>query len=252
MPGIYGVNLNKMKVQDARQLGEHIAEKVYIGQVKKASDLLAPVLMERTSFRLLDEIGAQIGNEITDASNIFLDQVAAQGTMGGWVVIASILRQQLPHDLHDALEHCRKFVYTAKLWYATDIFGERVPGPALVNYFEPTLSLLLPWREDANCWVRRMVGVAIHFWAKQARGSEKNQTQVSALLDFLEPMFTEQEIEALKGVGWGLKTLGRYFPMQITDWLVKQTAKPFKALMLRKATTYLPTELRQRIYRNMP
>jgi len=42
------------------------------------------------------------------------------------------------------------------------------PGPALVARFNKALPELSPWRRDENCWVRRMVGVAVHFWAKRS------------------------------------------------------------------------------------
>jgi 3-methyladenine DNA glycosylase AlkD len=153
----------------------------------------------------------------------------------------------LVRDLSGAFERCRGYAIAADVWYATDAFGERVPGPALVAHFEPSLALLAPWRDDPNRWVRRMDGVAVHFWAKQAHGAASYQPHTLALLDLLAPMFTERNVDVIKGVGWGLKTLGRYYPELVADWLVQQAARPHRALMLRKATTYLPTELRQRV-----
>jgi len=41
--------------------------------------------------------------------------------------------------------------------------------------------------------------------------------------------------------------MGRYYPELVADWLVQQAGRPHRALMLRKATTYLPSELRQRV-----
>lgn len=54
-------------------------------------------------------------------------------------------------------------------------------------------------------------------------------------------MFEERRVDAIKGIGWGLKTLGRYYPAQAADWLETQrlSGKRPRALMLRKATTYL-------------
>jgi hypothetical protein len=140
-------------------------------------------------------------------------------------------------------------VAQADVWYGADILGERVPGPALRAAFQPTLELLIPWREDANRWVRRTVGVAVHFWAKRSRGAHELQPQAQALLAFLEPMFGEWEIEAVKGVGWGLKTLGRHFPDLVADWLARQVVdqkRRHRALMLRKALKYLSPEHRAR------
>ena len=135
----------------------------------------------------------------------------------------------------------------ADIWYGTDILGERVPGPALVADFQPSLELLAPWREDSNAWIRRTVGVAVHFWAKRSRG--ERVAEAEALLAFLEPMFEEWEMDAVKGVGWGLKTLGRHYPDLVADWVAQQVVqrqRRHRALMLRKALTYLSDEQRAR------
>lgn len=236
-----------MKIHDARQLGDQLAGLVGSQQFEEADQLLRPVLAERTPFRLLDAVGERLGAASAEALGDFLERIAAQRTMGGWVVIASALRQQLPGDLPGAFERCRQYVLAADAWYATDIFGERLPGPALWAFFEPSLRLLAPWRADPNRWMRRVVGVAVHFWAKQARGVAQYQPRAGALLDFLAPMFAESEVDAIKGIGWGLKTLGKYYPDLVSDWLVTQVKGSHRALMLRKATTYLPVELRQRV-----
>jgi len=183
-----------------------------------------------------------------EEANGFLDRIAADRTEGGWVVIASALREQLDRDPTGAFSRCRAFVIAADVWYATDILGERVPGPALVAGFEPALKLLAPWREDPNAWVRRTVGVAAHFWAKRSRG--ECTAEAETLLAFLEPMFEEWDIDAIKGVGWGLKTLGRHYPELVADWLVEQVVhrqRRHRALMLRKATKYLSEAQRGRI-----
>ena len=211
-----------MKAREAREIGVRLASMVNLQHFEEACDLLNSVLLERTPFRLLDAIGAQVGSETPDTVTIFLDQVAAQRTMGGWVIIASALRQQLILNLPGAFHRCHQYVIAADIWYATDTFGERVPGPALVANLEPSLILLAPWREDPNHWIRRMVGVAVHSWAKHAHGATRYQPRASVLLDFLAPMYTEGNVDAIKGVGWGLKTLGKYYPDLVADWLVQQ------------------------------
>ena len=234
-----------MNTKEARELGQRIAALVQAGQVAQGYGLLAPVLAERTPFRLLDRIGEMVGAGPLEAVNAFLERIAADKTEGGWVVIASALGQQLDHDPVGAFAHCREYIIAADIWYATDILGERVPGPALVADFQPALDLLAPWREDANRWVRRTVGVAAHFWTKRSRGERAAEAEV--LLAFLEPMFEEWEIDAVKGVGWGLKTLGKHYPDLVADWLAQQVVhrqRRHRAIMLRKALTYLSDEQR--------
>lgn len=241
-----------MRIKQADELGKRVAELVRANRTKQAYDLLAPTLAQRTSFNLLDRLGVSIGTLPSPAANAFLKRIADGNAMGGYPIIGSALAQQLDRDLSGALARCRKFVIAGDIWYATDILGERVPGPALVNHFEQTLPLLTTWREDENRWVRRCIGVGVHVWAKRTRGAGEYVGRVSKLLDLLEPMFVEREMDAIKGVGWGLKTLGRYYPSVTTPWLERQVALHrdcYRALMLRKAVTYLSPKQRARVFK---
>jgi hypothetical protein len=238
-----------MMTQQARELGAHIAQLIQAGKGEKAYDLLKPVLAERTPFRLLEHIGIAIGTAPIKVVDPFLERIAVAGTEGGWVVIGSALREHLDRNLAGAHARCRSFIILADIWYATDILGERVPGPALTTAFEPALGLLKPWRVDSNRWVRRAVGVSIHFWAKRSQGAAELTDQARTLLAFAEPMFEERNRDAVKGIGWGLKTLGRYYPDLVADWLAQQIVhrkRRCRATLLRKALTYLTEEQRGR------
>lgn len=238
-----------MKTQQARELGARIAELVQAGKGEKAYGLLGPVLAERTPFGLLEHIGTAVGTAPIEVVNPFLDRIAAERTEGGWVVIGSALGKHLDRDLSGVLERCRSFIMPADTWYATDILGERVPGPALVTAFEPALALLKPWRVDSNRWIRRAVGVSVHFWAKRSQGAAELTDQAGTLLTFVEPLFEERDRDAVKGVGWGLKTVGRHYPDPVADWLAQQIVhrqRRCRATMLRKALTYLTDEQRDR------
>jgi 3-methyladenine DNA glycosylase AlkD len=238
-----------INAREADELGEHLAALLRAKHTARAYALLAPVLAQRRPFALLDRIGRAVGGEALSAVNAFMDEIADRKTEGGWVVIASALGQQLSRDRAGAFKRCRKYIIAGDVWYATDILGERVPGPALVADFPSALALLTPWRKDANRWVRRTVGVAVHFWAKRSDTKPESEKQAQALLSFLEPMFEEDDINAIKGVGWGLKTLGKHYPDLVSDWLadVVQRRTDYRALMLRKAMTYLPARQRAKI-----
>ena len=64
------------------------------------------------------------------------------------------------------------------------------------------------------------------------------------LLAFLEPMFDEWDMTAVKGVGWGLKTMGRHYPDLVASWLPGQMGRRHRSLMLRKAMKGLDEEQR--------
>jgi hypothetical protein len=201
-----------VNLPEARETGQRITALVQAEKPGEAYMLLAPILAGRTPFRLLDCIGQAIGAGPLPAVNAFLERIAADKTEGGWVVIASALTQQLDRDFAGAFSRCRDFVIAADIWYATDSLGERLPGPALRMDFQAALGLLSGWQTDPNPWVRRIIGVAVHFWAKRSGGKPQYRSQAESLLALLQPMFEERNLNALKGVGWGLKTLGKHYP----------------------------------------
>lgn len=236
-----------MNTKTARKLGNRIASQVRVGDIPGAEKLIAPVLVERVPFRLLDKIGAPIGDEYIIHTNEFMNCVADHHAIGGWVIIGSILRVQLDRDLEGSLDRCRRFVIIARSWHGSDSLGERVPGPSWLAYFKPTYDLLRTWYDDKNRWVRRSLGVSVHFWAKRTQGDIQNNPQAKELIAFLGNLFEERDMDAVKGIGWGLKTLGRYYPNLTSEWLHEQIVvrnrKP-RPLMLRKAMTYLTKDQR--------
>jgi len=75
-----------------------------------------------------------------------------------------------------------------------------------------------------------------------SRGGQKLAPLAEDLLTFLEPMFEECDMDAIKGIGWGLKTLGEHYPDLVSEWLTEQTIhrrRNPRILMLHKARTYL-------------
>jgi hypothetical protein len=240
-----------MNMQTAVQISEEIVSQLESGDVENAFNRLAPVLAERTPFRFLDRMGTTIGASGLDTTEDFLERVAAENTEGGWPVIGSVLRSQMDSDLAGAFSRAQHYIIAANVWYGADILGERVPGPGLATHFEDALPLLAGWRNHSNHWVRRAVGVAVHFWAKRAKGNPALDDQALALLDLLEPMFTEWELDTVKGVGWGLKTMGRYYPDLMVTWLPRQVGRRHRSVVLNKAMKFLTEAQKKRIRRNL-
>ncbi len=236
--------------KEADTMGIELAGLVESGRSAQARAALVPILSSRIPFRLLDRIGAKIGENPARGTYAFLEELVRGKAMGAWPLIGSALAAQLGVDCERALRRCREFIIQGDVWYAADTLAERVPGAALVSDFGRTLAFLKPWRADPDRWVRKSCGVAVHLWTKRAHGEERHLPKVRRLLGFLAPMFCEDDLDAVKGIGWALKTLGRYYPGAVAPWLVRQVgrARSVRPLMLRKAVTYLPPTERNNVY----
>jgi hypothetical protein len=235
-----------MRAHAADELGSQIADLVQAGRPDEACAALRPTLASRTPFRMLDRIGTAAGIAPFPLLCPALEGIAADRSQGGWVVIGAALAQHLGQDLAETLSRCRDFIVAADRWYAADTLGERVPGSALAAHATRTLPLLAPWCQDRSRWVRRAVGVAVHLRAKRSRGQAALQPTARALATFLEPMLEESNVDAAKGVGRGLKTLGKFYPDVIAPWLEGQLAQGRRprAVVLRKVVTHLPDRQR--------
>jgi hypothetical protein len=98
--------------------------------------------------------------------------------------------------------------------------------------------------------VQRAVGVSAHYWAKKSKGSKLQTKRAVELLNFMASMFTEWEMDAAKGIGWGLKTLGKFYPDILTNWLMEILSDQqlrYRAIMVRKSITYLPESKKVKI-----
>jgi 3-methyladenine DNA glycosylase AlkD len=216
------------------------------GDTDSALARLRPIVTGRTPFPLLDltgQVAAEAATTNPAAFTALLDDLAATDEIGAWPLIGSALAAAyLRHSLLHAFAEARRYILQADVWHATDALGERVLGPALRADFDTALSLLEGWREEASPWLRRAVGVAVHFYAKRER---HRSDEVTRLLDLLAPLFEERDIAAIKGVGWGLKTIGKFYPDLLVPWLRQQVAtKKSRRLMIQKSVEYLPQAIK--------
>jgi 3-methyladenine DNA glycosylase AlkD len=69
------------------------------------------------------------------------------------------------------------------------------------------------------------------------------------LLNLTEPHIEEKQIDVVKGIGWGLKTIGRHHPDILVNFLKKQIElkRNISRVMMRKALTYVPKEKKAEI-----
>lgn len=232
-----------MKKSEALAVADNCILCIENGKINSVWDKLLPVLNERTSFKMLDIIGRKIGERILSFRSKYLeffDLLSVKKLMGGYVVIAQALIFLLPENCSECFEKVRKYLIEGDEWYVCDIFGERVLGYAIINHYEKTRTMFQEFVCDDNHWVRRSVGVAAHLFAKRCRGDKRDDKKAAEILELLTPQICERDIRIIKGIGWGLKTLGRYYPELLVPHIKTQIgSKRVSAVIIRKCTTYL-------------
>jgi 3-methyladenine DNA glycosylase AlkD len=236
-----------MNKREATAVSQECLARATKGSPDAALKTLHPLLSQKLPFPLLDHAGNILGNlarERPQGLLSILDKIEMTKAMGGYVIIGSALARFTTYDLHKALDKAKEYIIRGNTWYVTDIIGERVPGKALVDHFEETLPILKAYYTEPNLWVKRSVGVAVHYFAKRIRDDRE---KANSLLELLSPYFEEEDTRVVKGIGWGLKTLGRYYPDLVVDFLKSQNGKKPSKLLLRKATTYLPPDKKEEI-----
>jgi 3-methyladenine DNA glycosylase AlkD len=227
-----------MKREEVRGIAEQFLERLR-PSVGDAVALLKPFISQRLHFPLFDYAGEIIGEGLRARPARFftlLDKIEATKAMGGYVVIGSSLVQLIESDLDEVMQQSRKHIINGDVWYVTDIIGERVWGRALELRFNEVLKILSRFLKDEHHWVRRGVGVAVHRFTKWNR---TEQNKVVKLLKLLEPALEEKRMAIVKGIGWGLKTIGHYYPDLLVAFLLKNRGRKLSGTMKRKAVTYL-------------
>lgn len=235
--------------QEIRSLAKEVARLAAAGKSKAVVQKLRCVLDVKCPFSKLDLLGKKIGQAGSNQPQKFFqafDEIIDYQVMGGFVIVGQALISFLEDNFDEVMVKSREYIIKGNVWYVTDIIGERSIGQALVDYFDKTLPWLEKFLAEENRWVKRSAGTAIHFFTKRVR----NQPQkIRKLLELVEPRIEEKQKDVAKGIGWGLKTIGKHYPDILTKFLIKQlrTQKNISGLMLRKALTYLDEDKKQAI-----
>jgi len=234
----------------ARSIAERCVEAVGREDKEGFWNVLNPVLDAKVPFPLLDEMGKLLGIAgIDDPSRYFLvfDEIVATDKMGGYVIVGQALAAFLETELEASISRATEIIAEGQKWYVCDIVGERVLGQALVAHFDSTLTILEQMTSIEDQWVRRSIGVAVHFFAKRR---PKDVERMMRLLSLLSLLIEDKRVNIVKGVGWGLKTIGKYQPKLVEEYLQETIKmKRISKLMLRKAATYLDEKTKEKLFK---
>jgi 3-methyladenine DNA glycosylase AlkD len=232
----------------ARNIAEKCGEAINRDDQEGFWSVLNPVLDAKVPFPLLDEIGKRLGESgKLDKTRYFrvFDEIVATEKMGGYVIVGQALAQFLETELEASIRKAKEIITAGKMWYVCDIVGERVFGQALVAHFESAVSILERMASLEEPEVRRSIGVAVHFFTKRR---PEDAEMLRQLLPFLSLLIEDKRVFVVKGVGWGPKTIGKYQPKLVKEYLQEVLAtKRISKLMLQKATAYLDEKTKEKL-----
>ena len=232
----------------ARNIAQRCVETIIRGDQEGFWNVLNPVLDAKVPFPLLDEIGKRLGEAGKhDKQRYFrvFDEIVATAKIGGYVIVGQALAAFLETELEASINKAKEVVVAGKEWYVCDIVGERVLGQALVSYFESAVLILERMTSLEEAEVRRSIGVAVNFFAKRR---PEDREKLGLLLSLLLPLIDDKRVFVVKGVGWGIKTIGKHQPKLVEECLQETLkTKRISKLMLRKASTYLDEKTKEKL-----
>jgi 3-methyladenine DNA glycosylase AlkD len=238
-------------MQKADAVASKVEALVREGNLERALTMLDRLAFGRTKFAILDRVGMRLGQASLKEAVLLeaLDQMVSRGSIGYFVIVGSALAQRLESNMANCMQRTAQYVIIGENWAKCDSIAERVWGQALVCDFPQAYKYLARMRDHDNRWVRRAVGVAVHYFAKRRPTAT---AELRMLLVLLGPRLGERNYDAIKGIGWGFKTIGKYQPRLLTRFLKNHAKRehPTK-LMLKKATTYLPIHLKRELEKKL-
>ncbi|MCK4547275.1 MAG: DNA alkylation repair protein [Candidatus Eisenbacteria sp.] len=210
---------------------------------------LQPVLKAKISDESLALFGEILGEQASkDPERYFraFDEMVEKKSQGCYVIVAKALSRMLETHLEQCCDHARDYIAQGESFEVSDYVGQGVLGQALVKYFDQTVGVLDKLSHDESRWVRRSVGAAVQFFSEEVRDADRNQR----LLELTLPLMATDDDVVLKGVGWGLKTIGRYHPKLLEKFLKTHIGRREISLaVVKKAVAYLNPTVGQDLIR---
>lgn len=167
------------------------------------------ILLNKVRFPLLEECARQLYMQIPKHEhNLLCDRIVALHEMGGNVLVAVLLQQELGNKPEVQLNKALNYIIKGNEWYVCDIIGERVQGYTLLHFPEVCLPVLQKMTQHPDKWAVRAVGVATHYAVK--KGLQKKYVEQAFLLLLSQSHATE--FHTRKGIGWAAKTIAKFYP----------------------------------------
>lgn len=173
------------------------------------------LLTVKVKFPLLEWAAESIHAHLLEEDHIpFCEKIAAYQTIGGNVVVATILKLRLPGRVKESLSKAVQFIAQGQEWYVSDIIGERVFGNGILQFPTQVLPRLRELRHHESQWVVRSIGAGSHLATK--RGLDK--AVATEVFQLLLQLGGSTNYQIRRGIGWAAKTMARFHPDIIEDY----------------------------------
>ncbi len=180
------------------------------------------LLKKKVSFPLLEYAAKEMLSWIPENEHLhFTDSLVATDEMGSYVLAGIILQLRLPLHFDQSIHHACTYIVSGNEWYVCDIVGERVLGYALLTVPEKTIPVLEQLAKQSDKWIVRTIGVATHYAVKKGL----SPIYVEAMFRLLLSLSNVTDFHIKKGIGWGAKTIAKFHPTIIKQYL-KQIESP--------------------------
>ena len=179
------------------------------GLKKFTTGIHGEILKIKIKFPLLEFVGETLYKNIPSGNQIeLLDAMIATHEMGAFPIAGKLLQLRADQHLTESFRKAEKYIIEGDEWYVCDIIGERVFGHALLHWPEKTIPVLKKMAKHENQWMVRCIGVATHYAVK--KGLDKNNA--NKVFHLLLSLSNETEFHTRKGIGWGAKTIAKFYP----------------------------------------
>ncbi len=172
------------------------------------------LLGAKVKFPLLEYTARTLADEIPDEEQLeFCDAIEAFQTEGGNVLLGIFLQLRLDHHFEASLTRAASYIANGRVWYVSDIIGERVYGVALLRFPERMIPWLAKLDRHPSTLVVRSLGAGCHYAIK--KGLEP--IHVESVFRFLLTKARATDHQIRQGIGWAAKTTAKFHPDLIAE-----------------------------------
>lgn len=143
-----------------------------------------------------------------------INEIISFKSIGGYVMAGMYLQKLAENDAEEAFSLAELFIISGNQWYVCDIVGERVMGHTLLTQPQKAFPLLCSYKQHTDKWLVRTIGVATHYAVKKGLKPEYVEKMFLELLELAHVT----EFHTKKGIGWGVKTIAKFYPTLIHQY----------------------------------